>query len=88
MKKLLVLCLAVLMMASMAIPAFAVISPEADVITTTTGGVPDNTPDQGDKNDSPTSPQTGSALVLLAAGAAVAGLVGTGAATKKLSAKD
>lgn len=84
MKKLLVLCLAVLMMASMAIPAFAVISPEADVITTTTGGVPDH----GDQNDSSTSPQTGSALVLLAAGAAVAGLVGAGATAKKLSDKD
>ena len=83
MKKLLVLCLAVLMMASMAIPAFAVISPEADVITTTTGGVPDQ-----NTNDSATSPQTGSALVLLAAGAAVAGIVGAGATAKKLSDKD
>ena len=88
MKKLLVLCLAVLLMASMAIPAFAVISPEADVITTTTGGVPDETPDEGDKNDSSTSPQTGSALVLLAAGVAVTGLVGAGATAKKLSDKD
>lgn len=80
MKKLLALALAVLMMMSFTVTAFAEISPTAPVITTTTGTVPSGS------NDSPTAPQTGYTLLIPAVALAVAGVAGV--AAKKLSAKD
>lgn len=76
MKKLLVLVLALVMLLAMGLSVAAEISPEAPVIS-----------GDGDKNDSPTSPQTGNTLVIVAAGAVVACLAVGGVAAKKLIAE-
>ena len=68
MKKLLTVVLALMLMMTMTVPAFAAISPEAGVITTTTGGAGTG----GDVNDSPQSPPTGNTnWFVLAGGVAV-----------------
>ena len=76
MKKILALCLALMLMAAMAVSVAAEISPEAEVI-----------PDAG-QNQSPVSPQTGNGLLLVVAGVAVASLTTATVATKKLTAND
>lgn len=80
MKKLFAVVLAVMLMASFTVTAFAEISPTAPVITTTTGTAPSGS------NDSPTAPQTGYTLLIPAIALAVAGVAGV--AAKKLAAKD
>ena len=79
MKKILALLVAVLLMATLTVTAFAEISPTAPVITTTTGTAPSGS------NDSPTAPQTGYTLLIPAIALAAAGTAGV--AAKKLSDK-
>ncbi len=78
MKKVFAVVLAVLMMASFAVPALAEISPTAPTITTT-GTAPSGS------NDSSTSPQTGYMLLIPVMALATAGAAGF--AAKKLSDK-
>ena len=79
MKKVFAVVLAVLLMASFTVTAFAEISPTAPTITATTGSVPSGS------NDSSTAPQTGYTLLIPAIALAAAGVAGV--AAKKLSDK-
>ncbi len=79
MKKIVALVLAVMLMASFTVTAFAEISPTAPVITTTTGTAPSGS------NDSPTAPQTGYTLLIPMIALATAGVAGITA--KKLTDK-
>lgn len=85
MKKILTLCLALVMMMSLCLPVLArdpYISPEGGTITTKPGG----SGADGDMNESPNSPQTGTPVwVLVVAGAAVASISGAAIAAMKLS---
>ena len=84
-KKLLTLVLALMLMMTMTVPAFAAISPEAGVITTTTGGAGND----GGMNDSPTSPSTGNQLWIVVAGGVLAvSLATVCVASKKLANND
>lgn len=82
MKKMLSVVLALVLMMALTVPAFAAISPEGGVITTTTGGAGND----GDQNDSPTSPPTGNTVwFVLAGGVLVASLTAVTVASKKLA---
>ncbi|MBR5134379.1 MAG: hypothetical protein IKV35_02155 [Clostridia bacterium] len=85
MKKFLVLCLTLMMMAALCLPAMAAdeyISPTGGTVTTNPGGEGG----EGGGNDSPDSPQTGtSPLVLVVAGAAVVSIAGAAIAATKLA---
>ncbi len=76
MKKILALCLALMLMATMAVSVAAEISPEAEII-----------PDSGE-NQSPVSPQTGDMMWIVVAGVVVASLTTATVAAKKLTAND
>lgn len=91
MKKILMLCLVLVMMMAFTVPAFAVISPGAGVVTdpNTGGGPTDSGATQPGSNDSPTAPQTGSTVLFLTvAGVAVASISAAIVATKKLASEN
>lgn len=82
MKKILTLCLALVMMMSFCLPAMAYISPEGGTITTKPGGEGS----EGDMNESPNAPQTGTSVwVFVVAGAAVVSMAGASVAAVKLA---
>ncbi len=86
MKKILMLCLVLVMMMAFTVPAFAVISPGAGVVTEPSNG---GGPTQEGSNDSPTAPQTGSTVLFLTvAGVAVASISAAVVATKKLASEN
>lgn len=89
MKKFLSILLAVVLMMTLSVSAFAAISPGAGVVPPQDGGSPGLNGDgeYPGGNVSPDSPPTGYSIVLLAT-AAAASLASAGVAVKKLSEKD